>query len=99
MKPLALTLQPEADDLLTRDPLALLLEILLDQQMPMERADADGARLSRPPQAGPRIGGDRLSAQDLAVLIVEVYDGDAAAIWSTAASGEQVHQRLESTRP
>ena len=93
MKPLALTLQPEADDLLTRDPLALLLEILLDQQMPMERA------FLGPHKLGPRIGGDRLSAQDLAVLIVEVYDGDAAAIWSTVASGEQVPQRLESTRP
>ena len=121
MNPLALTLQPEADDLLTRDPLALLLGMLLDQQMPMERAFLGPHKLAT------RIGVDRLSAQDLAAFnpvdfeelcattpavhrfpkamagriqalaayIVEVYDGDAATLWNTAASGEEVRQRLE----
>jgi len=37
---LTLSLDPEADALLDRDPLALLLAMLLDQQVPMERAFA-----------------------------------------------------------
>jgi uncharacterized HhH-GPD family protein len=36
--PLCLTQNPDADELLTRDPLALLVGMLLDQQIPMERA-------------------------------------------------------------
>ncbi len=36
---------PAADDLLGRDPLALLLGMLLDQQFPMERAFAGPALL------------------------------------------------------
>lgn len=39
-KSLALALDPEADALLTRDPFALLTGMLLDQQIPMERAFA-----------------------------------------------------------
>ncbi len=57
---LALTFQPDADDLLTRDPLALLLGMLLDQQMPMERAFLGPHKLAT------RIGVERLSAHDLA---------------------------------
>ena len=37
---LCLTQDTEADELLSRDPLALLLGMLLDQQIPMERAFA-----------------------------------------------------------
>jgi uncharacterized HhH-GPD family protein len=124
MNPIALTLQPEADDLLSRDPLALLLGMLLDQQMPMERAFLGPYKLAT------RMGVERLSARDLsavdpvefeelcaaapaihrfpkamasriralAAYIVEVYDGDTAAIWSpaTSLSGEQLRQRLAS---
>jgi len=36
--PLRLTGDPKADDLLTRDPLALLIGMLLDQRIPMEKA-------------------------------------------------------------
>ncbi|WP_222853522.1 HhH-GPD-type base excision DNA repair protein [Fodinicola acaciae] len=35
---LRLALQPEADALLSKDPLALLIGMLLDQQVPMEKA-------------------------------------------------------------
>lgn len=35
---MAVTGEPEADELLSRDPLALLIGMLLDQQMPIERA-------------------------------------------------------------
>jgi uncharacterized HhH-GPD family protein len=51
---------PAADELLGRDPLALLIGMLLDQQFPMERAFA-GPRL-----LADRLGVDSLSAAGLA---------------------------------
>ena len=51
-----------ADELLSRDPLALLIGMLLDQQFPMERAFA-GPRL-----LADRLGVDALSAAGLADL-------------------------------
>ena len=41
---LTLTQDPDADALLSSDPLALLVGMLLDQQMPMERAFAPPTR-------------------------------------------------------
>ena len=38
MGPMHLATTPEANDLLDRDPLALLIGMLLDQQVPMEKA-------------------------------------------------------------
>jgi uncharacterized HhH-GPD family protein len=49
-----------ADELLSRDPLALLLGMLFDQQFPMERA------FSGPRLLADRMGVDTLSAADLA---------------------------------
>ncbi len=60
MPTLLITQNPRADDLLGRDPLALLLGMLFDQQFPMERAFA-GPRL-----LADRMGVDTLSAADLA---------------------------------
>ena len=60
MPTLHLTQDAGADELLGRDPLALLLGMLLDQQFPMERAFA-GPRL-----LADRMGVDSLSAADLA---------------------------------
>lgn len=51
---------PAADELLGRDPLALLLGMLFDQQFPMERAFAGPALLSE------RLGVETLSAQAIA---------------------------------
>jgi uncharacterized HhH-GPD family protein len=51
-----------ADELLSRDPLALLIGMLLDQQFPMERAFA-GPRL-----LADRLGVDSLSAAELAAV-------------------------------
>jgi uncharacterized HhH-GPD family protein len=48
---LHLTGDPEADALLSRDPLALLIGMVLDQQVPLERAFAAPAELKR------RLGG------------------------------------------
>ncbi|SEO39132.1 HhH-GPD-type base excision DNA repair protein [Trujillonella endophytica] len=60
MPTLTLTQAPRADELLGRDPLALLLGMLFDQQFPMERAFA-GPRL-----LADRMGVDTLSAADIA---------------------------------
>lgn len=57
---LSLCQDAEADALLDRDPLALLVGMLLDQQVPMERAFAAPAELAR------RLGRDRLDARELA---------------------------------
>ena len=60
MPTLRLTQDPAADELLGRDPLALLIGMLLDQQFPMERA------FSGPRLLADRMGVDTLSAADLA---------------------------------
>jgi uncharacterized HhH-GPD family protein len=51
---------PQADRLLTEDPLALVIGMLLDQQFPMERAFASPAELAR------RLGVQRLDPGALA---------------------------------
>ncbi|MCV2488100.1 Fe-S cluster assembly protein HesB [Geodermatophilus sp. YIM 151500] len=60
MPTLTLTQDAAADELLSRDPLALLLGMLLDQQFPMERAFA------APRLLADRLGVDRLTAAELA---------------------------------
>ena len=118
---LQLAQDPDADALLDRDPLALLIGMLLDQQFPMERAFAGPAGLAR------RLGVDRLDAralaeydpealaavftgppalhrypaamagrvQALAALLVDRYDGDAAALWRDAPDGATLLRRLK----
>jgi uncharacterized HhH-GPD family protein len=65
-----------ADDLLSRDPLALLIGMLLDQQFPMERA------FGAPRLLADRLGVDSLSAADLAVAdpeaLTKVFQGPPA---------------------
>ena len=58
---LPVTGDPEADELLTDDPLALLIGMLLDQQVPMEWAFIGPHRLRE------RLGG-RLDAAEIAAL-------------------------------
>jgi uncharacterized HhH-GPD family protein len=57
---LHLAQQPDADALLDRDPLALLVGMLLDQQIPMEKAFAGPYVLAT------RMGVDRLDAAEIA---------------------------------
>src|SRR4051794_8333931 len=65
-----------ADELLGRDPLALLIGMLLDQQFPMERA------FGSPRLLADRLGVDRLSAADLAAAdpeqLTKVFQGPPA---------------------
>jgi uncharacterized HhH-GPD family protein len=65
---LRLAQQPEADALLSRSPLALLIGMLLDQQVPMEWA------FSGPYTIAQRLGRDDLDAHEIAG-----YDPDAFA--------------------
>lgn len=64
---LHLTGDPDADALLSRDPLALLLGMLLDQQFPMERAFA-----------GPHVLTQRLGHEPTATELAD-YDPEALA--------------------
>lgn len=57
---LRLAQQPEADALLERDPLALMIGMLLDQQVPMEWAFSGPYTIAR------RLGRDDLDAQEIA---------------------------------
>jgi uncharacterized HhH-GPD family protein len=110
----------EANDLLADDPLALLVGMLLDQQIPMEKAFTSPAVLAE------RMGTPRLDAHQIASYgpeefealfrqvpalhrfpaamakrvqsmcqgLVEKYDGDAATVWATAASGHEIVSRI-----
>jgi uncharacterized HhH-GPD family protein len=73
---LQLAQDPDADALLDRDPLALLIGMLLDQQFPMERAFAGPAGLAR------RLGVDHLDARALAeydpAALAAVFTGPPA---------------------
>lgn len=117
---LRLAQDEQADALLTADPFALLAGMLLDQQIPMERAFAGPATiaarlgvsrlvpadlvalpeaefaavLSRPPAVHRFPGSMAGRIQALARAVVETYDGDAAALWATADSGDDVVRRL-----
>jgi uncharacterized HhH-GPD family protein len=114
-----LPVSAEANDLLSRNPLALLIGMVLDQQVPLEKAFSSPhelvRRLGHEPTAAElaEFDPDALAAvfaerpalhrfpkamaartRDLARLIVEEYDGDAAAVWTGAASGAELAARL-----
>jgi uncharacterized HhH-GPD family protein len=119
---LHLALDDDADALLTQDPFAVLVGMLLDQQIPMERAFAGpltlAARMGTPTRLDPRAvaacdpadftaimtgppavhrfpGSMGARVQDLARTVVDSYGGDAAAIWTTVSSGDELLGRLK----
>ncbi|TFV56887.1 Fe-S cluster assembly protein HesB [Geodermatophilus sp. DF01-2] len=71
MPTLTLAQDPAADELLGRDPLALLLGMLLDQQFPMERAFS-----------GPRLLADRMGVDALSAADIADADPEQLTIWS-----------------
>ncbi len=108
-----------ADRLISEDPFALLIGMVLDQQIPLEKA------FSSPRDLKERLGGrldageiaaidpDQLAkvfaerpalhrfpsanakrVQDLARIIVDQYGGEAAAVWNTAKTGEELYERI-----
>ncbi|BEP15635.1 HhH-GPD-type base excision DNA repair protein [Acidothermaceae bacterium B102] len=111
---------PEADALLARSPLALLIGMVLDQQIPLEKAftspyvlterlghDLDAAELasydpdalallfSTPPALHRFPGSMAGRVQALCAAIVDDYDGDAAAVWTTVKDGPELFQRIK----
>jgi uncharacterized HhH-GPD family protein len=114
------TADPEANRLLAQEPLAVLVGMLLDQQVTMEWAFGAPLLLKR------RLGADHLEApaiaamdpaaldavfrdkpalhrypgsmakrtHDLCTFIVDTYDGRTEAIWTDAASGDELLARV-----
>jgi uncharacterized HhH-GPD family protein len=103
------------DQLLSDDPLALLIAMVLDQQIPLERAfrapydlrDRLGRRLdasvlaSMDPEILAALFSEKPAlhrfpksmagrVQEVCARIVDTYDGDPAAIWTSAADGKQL---------
>ena len=76
MPTLTIAQDPAADELLGRDPLALVLGMMLDQQFPMERA------FGAPRLLADRLGVEELSAEQLAGMdadeLVRVFQGPPA---------------------
>jgi uncharacterized HhH-GPD family protein len=119
-KSLPFTGDPRADKYLVEDPLALLIGMVLDQQVPVEKAFAGpwvlrqrlGTKLDAANIAA--MSSDELTAlfverpalhrfpgsmaarvQDLCRLLVQDYGGDAAAVWTTAATGDELFKRVK----
>src|SRR5271165_3912381 len=116
---LSLPVEDEANELLSRNPLALLIAMLLDQQVRLEKAfsspDQLVLRLGHGPTAAELadFNPDELAAifaerpalhrfpkamagrtQELARVIVDSYDGDAAQVWNGVDSGAELVARL-----
>ncbi|HEY9305778.1 MAG TPA: HhH-GPD-type base excision DNA repair protein [Mycobacterium sp.] len=120
MPKLQLAQDPAADALLSADPFALLVGMVLDQQIPLEVAFAGPKKISD------RMGGfdaaaiadydpDKFAAlcserpavhrfpgsmakriQAVAQIIVDKYDGDAAALWTAGdPDGPELLRRLK----
>ena len=109
----------QANKLLADEPLALLIGMLLDQQIPMEKAftspdvlrerlggaldartiadyDADALEeiFRRPPALHRFPAAMAKRVQTLTQILVERYDGDAAAVWRDARSGKELIERV-----
>ncbi len=107
--------------LLARDPLALLIGMLLDQQIPMEKAftspevlrerlggsldahtiagydpDEFETILRTPPALHRFPAAMAKRVQALAAVLVEHYDGSAAAVWDGVDSGDGLVARVAS---
>ena len=77
--PIQLSQDADSDALLDRDPLALLIGMLLDQQIPMEHAFWSPAELAR------RLGRDHLDAREIA-------DHDTDALIAVFATPRALHR-------
>jgi uncharacterized HhH-GPD family protein len=106
----------EANELIARDPLALLVGFALDQQVTVQKAfegplvlrerlgALDAAQLAaadlepafRERPAIHRFPGAMAKrVRDLAAHVAERYDGDAARVWTDAASPDELRANLE----
>jgi uncharacterized HhH-GPD family protein len=106
----------EANELIARDPLALLIGFALDQQVTVQKAFSgplaikervgtlDAGRLAatdlepvfRERPAVHRFPGSMAKrVHDLVAHVAERYDGDAARVWTDAATPEELKANLE----
>jgi len=120
MVTLALAQDTEADKLLSEDPLALLIGMVLDQQIPLEWAfkgplmlkerlggvlDAahiasmDPEELKAAFSTRPALhrfpGSMATRVQELCQALVDDYAGDAAKVWTSARTGEQLYTNVK----
>jgi endonuclease III len=98
---ISMPVDAEANELLTRSPLALLIAMLLDQQVPLERA------FSAPRDLVKRLGREPTAAEladfnpeQLAAVFGERpalhrFPKAMTAIWTTASSGAELLKRIE----
>jgi len=117
--PIVWTDVPEANELLENDPLALLIGLVLDQQVKMEKAfrgpydlkqrlgDLDARKIAamdpdqlvkifRERPALHRFPGSMAArVQALSKVIVDDYNGDAAAVWREARDGDDLAARIK----
>ena len=110
----------EADKLVSEDPLALLIAMVLDQQIPLEKAFRSPLdlrdRLGRSLDAAEiaAMDPDRLAkifatppalhrfpasmagrVQEMCRVVAEEYGGDAASVWTSAKTGDELLKRLK----
>jgi uncharacterized HhH-GPD family protein len=115
----SLPIEAEANALLDRDPLAVVIGLTLDQQITMEKAftspwvlaqrlgheptaaelaDFDAERLvaifSKPPALHRFPKAMAARVQEVCRVLVDQYDGDAAALWRDAADGAELFRRI-----
>jgi len=109
------TADADANELLARDPLALLIGFALDQQVTVQKAFAGplalkqrvgtldarklaGMDLDEAFREKPAIhrfpGAMAERVRDLCAHVVERYDGDAARVWTDAATSEELRANL-----
>jgi hypothetical protein len=101
-KKLCLAQQADADEMLSRDPFALLVGMLLDQQIPMERAFAGPVAIAHRMEGpfDPSTAVHRFPTamaariQTLAKHLDEEYGGNASAVWGDVKSGDDLLARL-----
>lgn len=107
-----------ADQVLSVDPFALLVGMMLDQQYPMEHAFRGPAKVldrfgtlapdriaaadpeefaalcSTPPAIHRFPGSMAARLQELARVVVDLYDGDATRLWADAGTGKELLGRV-----
>jgi uncharacterized HhH-GPD family protein len=117
---LALAQDAESDKLLSEDPLALLIGMVLDQQIPLEWAfkgplllkerlggvldathiaELDPEALKTAFSTRPALhrfpGSMANRVQELCRALVDDFDGDAAKVWASARTGEQLYANVK----
>src|SRR6266545_4468074 len=96
---LTLPIDAEANELLQRSPLALVIGMVLDQQVPFEWAFSAPyelvKRLGHEPDAHELATYDPDErVQEVCRLLVERYDGDPARLWNEAKTGQELLKRV-----